>query len=323
MKGLSSKLLISAWLLAISLILGLAQEKPKAERKSTGEETISVVKDSTGAVMQLTRSIPGGSHEDLALEPGTDIWLKLEILEIKPSETKAISRPEGRVPNGQLFTIKMGNAKMPSFELDITPRVVENKGVELKISYKIEPEMKKPEGRIILTGNSQRALVELLENKAANSKLAVAITPFIEVKAVAKAYPSAVNEVQFVKSLLTMNEDTLIAKGTLSVKNAMGDVIPYISVQGKGIYVLSFKPFEGAEPKGIVKGDTLKLKVGEDGFEWVSQGPILPSEGPWIVWVRHNPQFQSTGFTKEFLYLETRNGFVGIGLEKDTWKKFF
>jgi hypothetical protein len=323
MKNFSLRHLAFALLLAFSFSLGLAQDRPKAERKSVGEETITVVKDRSGAIMQLTRSIASDLDEDLSLEPKTDIRLKIEILEIKPSETKAISKPEGRVPNGESFEISMGSAKTPSFYLSITPSVVENKGVELKIKCKIEPEMKEPLTRTILVENSQRAVIDLFENKSADSKLAVSITPLIEIKAVAREYPGTVNELQFVKSFLTINEDELVARGGLSVKNATEDVFPYIFVQGKGIYILSFKPFDGAEPKGIVKGDILKIKIGEDEFDWLSQGPILPMEGPWIVWVRHNPHFQSTGFAKEFLYLETKNGFVGIGLDKDYWKRFF
>lgn len=323
MKNLSSRHLVFALLLAFLFSFGLAQEKPKAEKKSAGEEAITVVKDRSGAVMQLTRSISGDFDEDLSPEPRTDIRLKIEILEIKPSETKALSKPEGRVPNGESFEFMMGSAKTPSFYLNVTPSVVENKGVELKIKCKIEPEMKEPLTRTILVENSQRALIDLFENKSADSKLAVSITPLIEIKAVAREYPGTVNEIQFVKSFLTINEDKLVARGGLSVKNATGDVFPYIYVQGKGIYVLSFKPFEGAERKGIVKGGTLKIKFGEDEFDWVSQQPILPMEGPWIVWVRQNPNFQPTGFAKEFLYLETKNGFVGIGLDKDYWKRFF
>jgi len=310
-------------LLVFSLGSGLPQEKPKAIKTGAAEETITVVKDQSGAVMRLTRSAYSDFEEDLSPEPKTYIRLKIEIVEIKPSETKAISKPEGKVEKGKTFEILMGGAKQPSLLLNITPDVVENKGVQLKVKYRIDPEMKEAVEKIILTGNSQQALIHLFENKSANSELAATITPFIEVKTVAREYPSAVNEIQFVKSFLIMNEDKLVARGGLSVKNATGEVFPYICVQGKGIYVLSFKPFEGAEPKGIVKGDTMKIKLGEDEFDWHSQQPILPSDGPWLVWVRHNPSFQSAGFAKEFLYLETRNGFVGIALERDSLKKFF
>jgi hypothetical protein len=323
MKTISLKrpLIIFVWLFAISISFGLPQEKPTTAKKATEEKTVTIVKDQSGAITESTRSTYSDLDEDLSPEPRTDIWLKIKLLEIRPSETRAILSPEGRVETGQTWSFLMGSGKTPSISLNITPNVIENKGVQLKITFKKEPEMNEPVERTILTGNLQQALIELFENKSANSKLAMAITPIIDVKLLAKEYPGVLNEIQFVKSILTMNEDKLLARGGLSVKNAMGEIFPYIYVQGKGIYVLSFKPFEGAEPRGVVKGDKMKIKFGEDEFSWLSQQPILPSEGPWLVWVRFNPHFQSVGVVRE--YLETKNGFVGIGLEKDSWRKFF
>ena len=309
--------------LATYLIFGLgaiwSQEKEKDKNKSSIQETISIVKDKSGAVTQLSKF--EGIDEELTADAKTNISLRMEFMEIRPSETKLISSPVVTTLNGLTAEyIQVSNEK--SLYISIKPTIVENRGIELKIRFIKKPEMKEYKEETVLAGNSQPVVIELLEKKEEKSKLAIKITPFVDIKAEAKRYPGPVKELSFVRSFLILNSDKLIAKGGLSVKNSDADVLPYFFVQGNGIYVLSFQPFEGAEPKGLVRGGSMRIKLAEDEFDWYSQEPILP-EGLWYVWIRHNPTFQASEIEKTYMVLETKNGFAGLLFGKDSWKKFF
>jgi hypothetical protein len=306
--------------LAVFLIIGLinARSQEKEKEKKSLEKSVSITKDKKGEI--ITRTKIEDIDEKLSLEQKTFINVKMELLEIRPSETKLISSPVVRVEDGKTAQFLMGSEGKGSFHLEVTPTIIERKGIEIKVNFKKEPEMKNSLEKTVLALNSQPLVIELFENKAQNSKLAVKITPLVDVKGGAREYPGPINEVRFVQSFLIMNNDRLIARGDLLAKGGDGEIIPYFYVQGKGIYVLSFRPFEGAEPKGLISGKIMKIKLGEDEFEWLSQEPILP-EGTWLIWVRNNPNF--LGYYGVDLYLEAKNGLAGVTIGKDSWKKFF
>jgi hypothetical protein len=298
---------------------GWSQDKKRHQNKPSLDESVTIIRDKSGAVTKLTKSLD--MEEDLSPEPKTYIQLRMEIIEIRPSETKLISSPIVKVENGKSGWVIQGrmDAKL---SIEVTPTVITGKGIELKVSFKKEPEMKSPKEQTVMTPNSQPVVIELLENIKANTKLAVKITPWVEIWEGAKEYPDDLNELQFVRSFLIMNNDKLIAKGGLSVKNADGGIVPYFSVEGRGVFVLSFKPFEGAEAKGLVSGKIMRIKISEDEFEWFSEEPILP-EGLWLVWVRNNPSLKPSEAEKGFLCFDTKNGSAGILFGKDAWKTFF
>ncbi len=312
---------ISASLSAF-LAVTIAQAGPQAkakDRQPSGEESVSIVRDGSGAVTRLTRFLD--MDGDLSPDPKQLIHLKMDIVEIRRSETKLISSPVVTVENGKTGEVIMGSQDR-ALRIEVVPTIKAGQGIELKVTYRREPEMKAPKEQTLLTPNSQTVLLELLENKAENSKLAVKITPLVEAQEGAKEYPDGLNELRFVRSFLIMNNDRLIAKGGLSVKNAEGGVVPYFFVEGKGAYILSFHPFEGAEPKGLVCGKVMRINFGEDEFEWFSEEPILP-EGLWLLWVRNYPMLKPSAAEKGFLCLETKNGSAGILFGRDAWKTFF
>jgi hypothetical protein len=318
----TTALLISASLAVFFVIIpgqGRSQDKEKEQIKPPLDESVTIVRDKSGAVIRLTKSRE--LEEDLSPEPKTYIQLRMEVIEIRPSETKLISSPVVTVENGRIASVIQGS-KERALRIEVLPTVVAGKGIELEVNCTREPDMKAPKRQTIMTSNSQPVVIELLENLKTDTKLAIKITPLVEVKEAAKEYPDEVNELQLVRSFLIMNNDKLIAKGGLSVKNAQGGVLPYFSAVGKGVFVLSFKPYEGAEPKGLVRGKIMKIKFGEDEYDWFSDEPILP-EGLWLVWVRNNPSLKPFAAEKGFLCLETKNGSAGILFGRDAWKTFF
>lgn len=55
--------------------------------------------------------------------------------------------------------------------------------------------------------------------------------------------------------------------------------------------MLSFKPFTGAKALGAANGNILIFKHNGDEFVLESNDSFL-SQGKWLVWVRHNPEWK-------------------------------
>ncbi len=72
------------------------------------------------------------------------------------------------------------------------------------------------------------------------------------------------------------------------VEGATGEKIT-ISTPELGTLDVALAKFKGGEPIGRLRGKTLTFEIGDDKYEWMLAAPILPS-GPWIVWIRHDPE---------------------------------
>ena len=303
---------------------GLSQEKEKEKKRETGialtAESLTVTKDKGGLV--ISRSWKE-SDDDFLVEPKKYINVQIDLLEIKPSKTLMLTNPRIRIENGHTGSLVQGTQTPPNnIAINIVPAIVEGKGIDLKVEFIKEPEMKEKKEEKIFLKNAESAVVELFENKAKESKIAIRITPFVEVVDAAKEYPRPISEVRLNDSFLLLNEDKLIAQGSLNATSDADDIYLFFNCDGKGLFVLSFKPFEGAEPKGVVKGKILRIKFGEDEFKWMCREPILP-EGKWLVWVRHNPNLKQITIGKGREGILGKNGLIGIGTGKDDWKPFF
>lgn len=291
------------------------EKKPERHIALPGDRIIEI-KTKDG----LTIIYESKKQEDFLIEPKKYINLQVEVLEIKPSKTILISSPKFTIEDGKPGTIRQGTLTS-SIEVILVPTIVEGKGIDFKIEFQKSPEMNEKKAMRVLLKNAESAVVELLENKAKESKLAIKITPFVEVVEPAEEYPGHINNLRLADSFLLLNEDKLIARGSLEATSDSDDVYLFFNSGDKGFFVLSFKPFEGAEPKGVARGKVLKIKFGDNEFEWICRDPIL-SEGSWLVWVRRNPSLQKILVEKERAILG-KNGLIGIGTGKDSWKRFF
>jgi hypothetical protein len=309
---------LSLWISTGSSYLGLSQEKEKEKKKETGitvtAERATVYKDKSLTIMQ-SRS----QRDDFLVKPESYIDLQIEILEIRPSKTVLIASPKIRIENGQAGNITLGRSS-DFISIDFVPLIVEGQGIEIKVEFTKKPEMTEKKEETIFLKNAESAVLELFENKAKKSKLAIRMTPLIDVINAAKAFPRPISELRLVDSFLLLNEDKLIAQGSLEASSDEDDIYLFFSTE-KGLYVLSFKPFEGAEAKGVAFGKTLKIRFGKDEFEWMCRESILP-EGKWLVWVRHNPSIQKITIEKGTGILG-KNGLMAIGTGKDSWRRFF
>jgi hypothetical protein len=298
----------------------LSQEKEaKKEQKNRvalpGDRIIEIKTKDGLTIIQESKK-----QEDFLIEPKKYVNLQVEVLEIRPSKTILISSPKLTVEDGKPGTIRQGTLTS-SIAITIIPSIVEGKGIDLAIEFQKLPEMKEKKAERVFLKNAESAVVELFENTAKESKLAIKLTPLIEVVEAAKEFPGGINQLRLADSFLLLNEDKLIARGSLEATTDSDDTYLFFNSGDNGFFVLSFKPFEGAEPRGVVEGKILKIKFGGDEFEWVCHDPILP-EGSWLVWVRHNPSLQKIIVEKERAILG-KNGLIGIGTGKDSWKRFF
>ncbi|MGA2533039.1 MAG: hypothetical protein ABSG19_08380 [Candidatus Aminicenantales bacterium] len=290
------------------LIIGMFSFAPARSQDKIKANTITISQPYSG----------GGAEDEFLVEPKTYIRLRVDILEIEPSETHTIASPSITTENGKPAEIIMG-AQKESLSIRITPTIVEKKGVELKIEFQKEPEMKGKSSAEAFVQNGESAVIELFENKSRNSKISLKVTPLIEVVTPTKEYPGPVRELRLDDSYLIKNDDKLIAHGNLSATSDQGEISLWFT-DDHGLFVLGFKRFEGAEPVGFVQGTTIKIKFGEVIYKWASRNPILP-EGKWLVWVLHNPPGYKGLSIKNGQGILGKNGMIGIGTGKDAWKE--
>ncbi len=163
-----------------------------------------------------------------------------------------------------------------------------------------------------------------MEDEKKEIKLSDKITPMIQTIEPAKAYPGKIRELKMVNHMLLMNNELLTRGGLRAVNEENQPVFLFFYIKEKGVYVLSFKPFDGAESLGVVRDKTIKIKHDEDYFEWISQESILP-EGKWIVWVRNNPEYDPTQdkFDKIQIPQKERWSFFGIATGEKILGRFF
>ncbi len=260
----------------------------------------------------------GGAEDEFIVEPKTYIRLRVDILEIEPSETHPIASQSIRTENGKPAEIFIMGSNDGSLSLHITPTIVEKKGIALKIEFQQKPEMKDPRSEKAFIQNGEAAVIELFENKIRKSKIGLKVIPLVEVVKPTQEYPGPVRQLRLDDSYLFKNDDRLIAHGNLSATSDQNEISLWFT-DDQGLFVLGFKRFAGAEPKGFVQGTEIKIKFGEVLYKWVSRNSILP-EGKWLVWVLHNPPgYKGLKITNGQGILG-KNGMIGIGTGKDSWK---
>jgi hypothetical protein len=252
------------------------------------------------------------------MEPKTYIRLRVDILEIEPSETHPIASQSIRTENGKPAEISIMGSEDGSLFLHITPTIVEKKGIALKIEFQQKPEMKNPRSEKVFIQNGEAAVIELFESKTRKSKIGLKVIPLVEVVKPTQEYPGPVRELRLDDSYLFKNDDRLIAHGNLSATSDQNEISLWFT-DDQGLFVLGFKRFEGAEPKGFVQGTEIKIKFGEVLYKWISRNSILP-EGKWLVWVLHNPPGYKGLTIKYGQGILGKNGMIGIGTGKDAWK---
>jgi len=238
--------------------------------------------------------------EDFILKPKKIIELNIEHLEIRPTETiplRGVVRLKTESGKFVKYEISSPSLSLENIQLELKPVIVEPKGIEMMIQ--ISHGAKVLQKKSILTKNLESVIVELMRNKDASIKLVDKITPIIQVVMPPLAYPQPINEIKIVRHIFFMN-DEFISRGGISSARAESEdsqIFLHFWIKGKGLYLLSFQPFEKAEPLGVVRNNIIRIKHEEDYFEWISMEPILPvgawrvPERKFRVWVRHNPDY--------------------------------
>jgi len=261
--------------------------------------------------------------EDFIKEPKKIIELRIEHLEIHPTDT--IHLNDGvkiKTESGSRVKYSYSSEYIPRIEIELTPTIIEKKGIEFRIKIFHGERIIKEE--TVFTRNYEPIIVELMEDEKKKIKLSDKITPMIQTIEPAKAYPGKISELKMVNHMLLMNNELLTRGGLRAINEENRPIFLFFYIKEKGVYVLSFKPFDGAEPLGVVRNKTIKIKHDEDYFEWVSQESILP-EGKWLVWVRINPEYNppQDKFDKIQIPQKERWSFFGIGTGENILERFF
>jgi hypothetical protein len=288
------------------------QDAQSASIKRIQENTFMGIQSEGGPENQNT------IDEDFIREPKKLIEFRIEHLLIKPSDTVPLEgafnlkTESGKTVSYSYLARLKENEKENRIDVFITPRIIANKGIELTIKVLFEKKTLKEEK--VTTGNYESVVLELLENKEQKIRLADRIIPLILTIEPAKMYPKVLTELKFWDYRVLMNNEimyrTFFMDLTVPGGSEKKPIFFAFYIRGKGIYVLSFSPFKGAEPIGVSKDNVAKFKDGKDYFEFMSFRPILP-EGKWLVWVRHNPTYlPENDIPKDSLENPSRNAKV-------------
>ncbi len=297
-------------------------------------------------------------EEDFIKEPKKIIELWIEHIEIRPTETIFLKgKSRLKTESGIAVTYEVSSSLFPfkGIEVELLPVIIEEEGVKVQMKLSKERKIKRTideqkgidlkiklsqEGKIIkeetvFTRNLEPVIVEIFEKKDEYLKLAEKITPLVQVINPPVTYGEPIRKIEMINHLLLMNGELVMGgKGNYLSGEASSEdrfLILYYYLKDKGIYVLSFKPFEGAEPLGVVRDNVIKIKHNDDYFEWISMKPILP-EGKWQVWIRNNPDYDPEKAANErgvdkkrLLFFEKGRNWAGIavGEESRLLKDFF
>lgn len=257
---------------------------------------------------------------DFIKVPQKYIQFRIFHVLIKPTETilfERTTRIKTEPGKSTEYSLIMPSANKDYYNIRLTPFIVEGKGIDLKIDISNNEKLVKVEK--VFTRNSGTVVVELLENILDHTKYAEQIETSIQTIEPAKPYPGPIPPLILKAYRLYIN-DKLISKrrieGDYNVLAVSGKNHLYIGffVPKKGAYVLSFSPFEGAEPIGVADYNIIKFKQGGDYFEFLSMRKIIP-EGKWLVWVRHNQDYDPT---RDFRFSEQISEDIGITTKSDS-----
>jgi hypothetical protein len=319
----TNRFALSLWIVVLTAasLFSWAQEKSNEKEVGSAQEVVTL-RDKVG---QISTSSELKSNYDLSLlEPRAYIDLNYTIIEVTKTTSEIDSGGSIRALNGFAAQMVWGggsNLKGLSFQISITPRIIEGKGVELSIDH-LNPVTKMRSQAKILVGNAESAMYQLMENKSKDSKLMLKLIPMVNNMPALEPYTEEVRKLNLEESILTINDDAVIAKGSLRAESDKNEIYLYFFVRGKGLYLVSFKPFENAEKKGVVSGNVLRLKWENDYFEWSCRDLIL-GKGKWPVWVRNNPKYEPPNEGKIGATLSSKNGYAGIMTGTETVLKIF
>jgi hypothetical protein len=300
--------------------MGLSQEKAKGKEWPYSQEAVSV----KGKAEKIEVSAQNSKPEILELlETRSVIVLHIAVLELTKTSTEALADAVIKIKDGYPGTFMMGNnIKKTSQQMTITPRIIEGKHIEFQIKFLFKPQMTTWGDANYLVANSETAILPLFLNQADNSKISIQLTPLIETNRPLSVFPGPLSSLKLIGSVLLMNNEVVLANGTLTAESDKSDIALFFFANGKGLYGLSFKPIEGGEILGVASGSVIRIKCGEDYFEWICREPIFP-EGKWPVWIRHNPKIEASSISTSGTLAPTKYGFAGIVTSWEAIKRRF
>ncbi len=320
-RNLFTLFLISI-LLCISPNMSLCQEKVKEEvtennkvqEKYKRDEAFGILGEASGSISgEIIGGVIGGiegeiqegipyniqhgvfesDEYDFIKEPKKIIEFYIDHLLIKVTETILYeTSTKIKADNSKTvgYSYLIGSDGKTEIKLELTPLIIENKGIEIKV--KVFHGGKQIKEEKVFTKNLEPIVVELLENKDKQEKFADKIVPLIRTINPAIRYPYVIKELKFLNYMLFMNHElvrrTTRMDLTVPAESKDNPIFVGFFIEGKGMHVMSLSPFEGAEPIGVARDNVMKFKHKGDLFEFVSLKPIMP-EGKWLVWVRINP----------------------------------
>lgn len=297
---------------------------------------ISLIQQKEEVAGKVLSGISTNIEEFFITEPIKIIEFQIQQLEISATNTIPIGETiKIKTKSGFFIAYQISTDSFieKSVDIKLTPKIVEDKGIEIKIKVSHKGKVLREE--TVFTRNFESIFVELMEKDDEYKKLANKITPLIHVIEPPIKFPRHINRIEMANHILyvkILEKTNIISSNrSLSAETSDGQIFMYFFQRGLGVYLLSFAPFKGAQPIGVVSDNIIRIKHNDIYLEWISRKPILP-EGKWLVWVRINPQYDPYDDKNETLEDKLRRGIEtylrfpylsGIATDDIFLKRFF
>ena len=223
------------------------------------------------------------------------VW---ELLEIRPTETiEHGSLTSSRLRDGSRFSGEVKLSENEGFKCSGTMHVRDD-------GFTFDTRIEDARGRLVVqrnvvVPNYKSALLEVMEDPATGTRLAVRLTASAQTIPAFEPYPDPLTSLAVDRAILIMNDDTVIAvRPSLSATMRSPCLVAY--VPDRGTYLVTPLPLPGAEIVGGVDNESLRFRMGGDRFEMWTAEPML-RQGRWLLWGKKLP-------AREFSKLQQRGG---------------
>ena len=218
---------------------------------------------------------------EFSLEPVSFVNAEWDLLEIRPTETiEHGTITSSSLRDGSHFGGEVKLSETEGFKCSGTMRVQDD-------GFAFDTKIEDAKGKLvvhrtIVVSNYKSALLEVMEDPATGTRLAVRLTAKAETIPPFEPYPDPLTYLAVDKAIMIMNEDTVIAV-RVSLGGNMDSPCLVAYTPDRGAYLVSPRPFAGAEIVGGVDAESLRFRLGGDQFELWTAKPVL-REGRWLLW---------------------------------------
>jgi hypothetical protein len=227
-------------------------------------------------------------------EPIPTVQLAIELVEILPGETRALTSDLSRMlqietmlRTGSTITGSMAMKADGSILYNVKVVRLDRDGLTLDITI-TDNSNKVLATRTLLLRNYEEGIIEFASAENGDKRLALRFLPTIKTIPPVQDFPALLRSFAL-SGLLIRNGDELLSRGIFvssTLDNLTGEIMSFITFnsQRTGFLVMSYRPFSGAKVAGYFEDKKLIFEWNGDTYECLSMDkPFLP-DGKWAAY---------------------------------------